>query len=443
MDQEPQRLIAPERLKKFKLPLLLLLVILIGAIGYYFYVSYVPPVNHLIEGVPYYGVYNLYPDFTSAAISITTVLRNYNDERVEFKELKSEFPDSRHRDEDSLSNFQKSLKFFEAQGYNTFSIKLLDDKYKDNKIDEIKKFIKKDIPVIVIQQKRLDTKESDLERSGWRVVIGVFDDKKEIIVHDASLGNNYVFSYSDFEKLFFPGASRMLAVWPKDDLAQSLPRPGNNLPYPERSTVMENSYDIIGAAGRARAAVAAADALCSSIAYSNEPTPEQVSEFIRLNKESIKYRDEVINNPIFKDMPAFFQFRNKFYRARSLMRIGEVSRARDILINELIPVNNNLDVPAEGFEPTGDFYEVTADAARYAKVINGQMPAVYEVLMVSYRYEGKYQEAINAYMPYLKLDPSDEDALKNLALLRDELRDPTLRKIPKGIKCMGGKSVIR
>src|SRR3989344_3489974 len=149
-----------------------LVAILIGFVGLYFYFYYEPRVNHLVEGVPYYGVYNLYPDYTSAAISIATILRYYNDERVSFGDLKNEFSDSRQREEDDLSNFQKALRFLETQGYNTFSIKLLDDKYKDRKINEIKKYIQKDIPVIVIQQKRLDTKESDIEKSGWRVVIG-------------------------------------------------------------------------------------------------------------------------------------------------------------------------------------------------------------------------------------------------------------------------------
>src|SRR3989344_4961518 len=166
MDQESQGIKYP------KILLLSLLVILIGAFGYYFYTSYESPVNHLIEGVPYYGVYNLYPDFTSSSISIATVLRYYHDERISFGDLKKKFPDSRH-DTDDLSHFRNALSFFETQGYNTFSLGLA------SKIDDIEKF-------------------------GWRVVIGVFDDKKEVIVHDASLGNNYVFSYSDFEKLFIP-----------------------------------------------------------------------------------------------------------------------------------------------------------------------------------------------------------------------------------------------
>ena len=433
MDQESQRTKYP------KVLLLFLLIVLVGAVGYYFYTSYEPPVNHLIEGVPYYGVYNLYPDFTSSATSIAIILRYYNDERVSFGELKNNFPDSRH-DTDDLSHFRNSLSFFETQGYNTFSLGLASKKGKE--INEIKKYINKDIPVIVIQQKRLDTKNDDIERFGWRVVIGVFDDKKEIIVHDASLGNNYVFSYADFEKLFIPGARRMLAVWPKDELAQSLSKPGNDQPYPEKSLVAEGFYDIIGAAGRARAAAAAADALCSSIDYDDDPTPEQVSEFIRFHKESIKHRDEVINNPVFKDMLSIFQFRNKFWKARSLVRIGEISKAREILLNELIPANKNLNETTEGFELEVDLSEAT-ESSRYSKVIDGQMPAIYEVLMVSYRYEGKYKEAIDAYMPYFLLDPNDEDALKNLALLRDELRDPSLRKIPKGVKCMGGRSVIK
>ena len=433
MDQESQGIKYP------KILLLSLLVILIGAFGYYFYTSYESPVNHLIEGVPYYGVYNLYPDFTSSSISIATVLRYYHDERISFGDLKKKFPDSRH-DTDDLSHFRNALSFFETQGYNTFSLGLASKKGKE--INEIKKYINKDIPVIVIQQKRLDTKNDDIERFGWRVVIGVFDDKKEIIVHDASLGNNYVFSYADFEKLFIPGARRMLAVWPKDELAQSLSKPGNDQPYPEKSLVAEGFYDIIGAAGRARAAAAAADALCSSIDYDDDPTPEQVSEFIRFHKESIKHRDEVINNPVFKDMLSIFQFRNKFWKARSLVRIGEISKAREILLNELIPANKNLNETTEGFELEVDLSEAT-ESSRYSKVIDGQMPAIYEVLMVSYRYEGKYKEAIDAYMPYFLLDPNDEDALKNLALLRDELRDPSLRKIPKGVKCMGGRSMIK
>ena len=73
-----------------RIVLWLFLAISIGAIGFYFYTSYEPSVNHLIDGVPYYGVYNLYPDFTSSAISVATILRYYNDERVPFNELKNE-----------------------------------------------------------------------------------------------------------------------------------------------------------------------------------------------------------------------------------------------------------------------------------------------------------------------------------------------------------------
>src|SRR3989344_2666478 len=282
MDQESQRTKYP------KVLLLFLLIVLVGAVGYYFYTSYYnPPVNHLIDGVPYYGVYNLYPDFTSSATSIATILRYYNDERVSFSELKNNFPDSRH-DTDDLSHFRNSLSFFETQGYNTFSLGLASKKGKE--INEIKKYINKDIPVIVIQQKRLDTKNDDIERFGWRVVIGVFDDKKEIIVYDAYLGNNYKLSYNDFEKLFIPGASRMLVAWPKDALAQSLPKPGNGLPYSERPTGMDNAYNAIGAAGRARTTAAASVTLCKNA--QPDPTQDQISEFIRLNKESIQYRDE-------------------------------------------------------------------------------------------------------------------------------------------------------
>ncbi|OGF70161.1 hypothetical protein A3H65_02300 [Candidatus Giovannonibacteria bacterium RIFCSPLOWO2_02_FULL_45_14] len=417
-----------------RIVLWLLLAILIGAIGFYFYTSYESPVNHLIEGVPYYGVYNLYPDYASAAISVATVLRFYSDERVSFSDLKDMFPDARHKEEDDLSNSQKALEFFETQGYNAFSIKLLDDEYKDNKVKEIKKYIKKDVPVIVIQQKRLDTKESDIEKSGWRVVIGVFDDKKEIIVHDASLGNNYVFSFDDFEKLFFPGASRMIAVWPDELLAKSLLKSEKPEPYPTRSAIMDNGYAIIGEAGRARAASATADAFCREL--SDTPTSEQVNKYIEFTKESIRYRDEVLNNPAFELMPPLFQFRNKLWRAKSLMHIGEVSKARDIFINELLPVNKDLDRAVEGFEFISDSSTADSESRRSEQIINGQMPYLYEMIMRTYQYEGRYDEAIAAYQPYLKMDPTNEYVLRTLSDLRDH-------KIPRTIKCMGGKSVIK
>src|SRR3989337_2883090 len=94
-----------------RIVLWLLLAILIGAIGFYFYTSYESPVNHLIEGVPYYGVYNLYPDYASAAISVATVLRFYSDERVSFSDLKDMFPDARHKEEDDLCLASGNISF--------------------------------------------------------------------------------------------------------------------------------------------------------------------------------------------------------------------------------------------------------------------------------------------------------------------------------------------
>jgi tetratricopeptide (TPR) repeat protein len=430
MDRESQGITYP------KVILLSLLIVLIGAFGYYFYISYESPVNHLIEGVPYYGIFNLYAEYPTTVTSIATVLRYHNDERVSFGELKSEFPGPRQRDDDDEeSSFQKSLRFFEEQGYETFSINLASKQGKE--INEIKKYINQDVPVIVIQQKRLDTKNDDIEKFGWRVVIGIFDNRKKVIVHDAYLGNNYELSYGDFEKLFVPGASRMLAVWPRDALAQSLPKPGNGQPYKERPMVMDEAYNAIGAAGRARTLAAASDTLCENAG--STPTLDQISAYIKLNKESIRYRDEAINNPAFKMLPPIVQFHNNLWKAKSFIRIGEITRAREILINELIPVNSGLDKTAEGFE----FMDTISDTTsiRSDKLVDGQMPYVYELLMHTYRYEGRYKEAIEAYAPYFKLNPNDEYALNILSELRVGLSDPSMRKIPNSLRCNGGIGV--
>ena len=103
----------------------------------------------------------------------------------------------------------------------------------------------------------------------------------------------------------------------------------------------------------------------------------------------------------------------------------------------------DLDKLVEGFTFIEEDLLSSEDTSRVSQVINGQMPYVYELLMITYAYEGKYKEAIDAYMPYFKLDPDSKDAQKILSGLRDKLRDPKLRNIPRGVKCMGGRSMIK
>lgn len=72
----------------------------------------------------------------------------------------------------------------------------LEAKYKSKTIEEIKDLLKKDIPVIAIQNYSLT-----ITKSHARVIIGYDDENQEIITNDPTAGEDYRISYADFLSL--------------------------------------------------------------------------------------------------------------------------------------------------------------------------------------------------------------------------------------------------
>lgn len=316
--------------KGLKIFLCVLAVIIIGAgLVFYFFLKNANnnnevkgEINYLIPGVPYHGFYDHFFDADSLVVSsVADVLGYWGDERFNIQDLISYFPDSLNRDNTVTTTVYTSLNiqsFFENNGYETY--RWASDKA-GGELNEIKKFVNlsKKIPVIVYQ-KRSD--DSDHMAVGFRVVIGIFDNTEKIIVHDHDYGNNYEISYQNFEKMFQPNARAILAVWPSNELAAQLSKPTHSSAYPPRLKVMDEMGNLL---------IKGADA----IGFWRQ----------RNYQRAITLEEEFVNDPKFNDFSPAHRIRFYTFLSRLYLSIGNIEKAKEVLINKVGPINNNLSLP--------------------------------------------------------------------------------------------------
>ena len=90
--------------------------------------------------------------------------------------------------EDGSSSVYRMIKYARDLGFEA--------KYNYMTIEEIKYLLKKDIPVIAVQNYSLT-----LPYSHARVIIGFDEEKQEVISNDPTAGKDYIIPYSDFTAL--------------------------------------------------------------------------------------------------------------------------------------------------------------------------------------------------------------------------------------------------
>jgi len=211
--------------KQITLLAVVVFIILLFLAGFYYY-SQLKAVNYLIPGVPYYGMTGLF--FLNANSSIIAssldILNYWGDKGTGYKDLRTMFPP------DLPVKMTAVKKFFEDNGYQTY---LSNFTQKGKGIDEIKKYVNPEskIPVIVFQKRSADPNSPS---SGSRVIIGVFDKDKKVVVQDQLFGHNYEISYSDFEKMISDKSS-ILAIWPSDKIKGTIAGPNYNQTYAPRT----------------------------------------------------------------------------------------------------------------------------------------------------------------------------------------------------------------
>lgn len=307
-------------MSKKQIATIILAVSLILLGGVWFYYSRVLTVNYLIPSVPYNGIQNLFFQGANAPAIASTmdILGYWGDERFKIADLKEKFFSI------STSSPPYSIKiFFEENGYEIYQGS---SSYLDGEIKEIKKFVnsKEKIPVIVFQKNHLDSKASLLVS---RVVIGVFDNEKKVVVHDNLLGNNYEISYEDFRKMFKPNTRVILAIWPSEKIKGIIKGPNYNLPYPERT----EATDKLGHLLTSKAS--------EIVLYRSSGNFE---------KDLALYK-EFVDDPNFEYSPPAFRVSILSAFARTYINLKQYDEAIKIINERVLPLNQNLNKAPEGW----------------------------------------------------------------------------------------------
>jgi tetratricopeptide (TPR) repeat protein len=283
-------------------------------IGGWFYYSYFLSINYLIPGVPYNGIYNLFfQNANSPEISsVMDILGYWGDERFTLADLRQKF----------LRPATSTIKgFFEENGYETY---LWNSFESGGEIKEIKKFVNKDkkTPVIVFQKRSLNSSSI-----GPRVVIGIFDNEKKVVVHDNLLGNNYKISYQDFEKMFTNNSRAILAVWPSDAIKGLIKGPDYTKPYPARLEAMDKLMPVL-----------------ISLSEASRYRFEEAT----IEKSIAAYK-EAIENPNFQYFPQAFQVDILSEYANNYIRLKRFDDAIKIINEQILPINKNLSEAPAGW----------------------------------------------------------------------------------------------
>lgn len=105
-------------------------------------------------------------------------------------------------------------------------------------IQNIKKYICEDIPVLVVNS------ITSMNNSGhFRLVIGYDDTKEEIICHDPALGNNYIMTYKEFSGVWDFYHYWMMAPYPSN--YKKIISSGKKEPYRERTDNMNGKVYMV------------------------------------------------------------------------------------------------------------------------------------------------------------------------------------------------------
>lgn len=207
--------------KKLVITFVAILLVCAGALAYYMGGE---QREHLIKGVPYWGIYTGTEMNSSHAFAVYTLLQYWGDNRFTPLEIAQLFPS-----ELSGSGEVTIGDFFRDNGYNVENIT-------SNTASQISEYIEKDIPLIA--PLRLTPTDSQ-DTATYRVVFGYSNKKDALTVHDNLYGNNLEISYEEYGRMRFNMAP-LIVVTPSEELKASLTGPDTSLEYPARKESMDS-----------------------------------------------------------------------------------------------------------------------------------------------------------------------------------------------------------
>jgi hypothetical protein len=342
--------------------------------------------EHLIAGVPYWGIYTGSELSSAQAFAVQTILQYWGDDRFTATDISLAFP-SEFWNQTSTTSMSD---FFIENGYEVTSVPHTDPR-------DLKEFIDNDIPVISVL---LLTPNYENKSIGMdRVVIGYSDREQKVIVHDNQFGNNYEISYDDYATMR-NGFSAALVVKPSPALAATLTPPDRSQPYPPRSTAMNSESTQRITIGWVEIGV----------------LRQQIDESL-VAADMARVWESILAEPDFSTLHPAAQMYAPFMLARLYTKYLEKHQeAITLLDDKVIPL-----LETDFSEPYGDWGR-TIPKEIYEWPLWTSQPFV--LLGLANERLGDLDAARDAYQKAVEANPTDQDAQSRL--LMSQLGQPTI-----------------
>jgi len=346
--------------------IIILLIAIISISIYNTYLGVPKKINYLVPHVPYHGIYNHINGFySSPTLATLTILEYYGDKRYTVRQLleRLEF-----QTQGNPSYIQNLAQFFKENGYEI----AFGDPSKTS-LEQIKEYInpQKKIPVMILAKRSEDPLTKHTQEQ--RVVIGVLDDQKKLIVHDIAFGNNYALSYDDFQKTYVPNS--ILAVWPSQDLGSQISGINANYMYPPRLRAM----DIVGPLFIERM-----DAAYLAIIDKNY-------------EEALALFNKIVQDPRFNNIHPVMQLVIYFGLASVLESMEKTDELIALMNDKSLPINHDLDKNYDGWK-----YDLKTEFPTLQKP---EFSLPYIVLSNAYTRKGDLKKAREYYDKAFDLHP--------------------------------------
>lgn len=347
--------------------------------------------NYIIPGVPYVGIYNqkdrqgyINNDAVAAAVSVSEY---WNPGKTNFAEANSFF----RREPGTYINFQKIGDYFEKfGGYNVSQEKL--------GIGELKKYINsnKKTPLILFLPIS-ENQPLEIWYHPAKVLIGINEPERKLIMHDFWLGNNLEISFDDFNKLWErmrPDERNMYLVVRPENYKGILDVGGVSQSYKPRTETMQTAGDMF-----------------------QNFVLAQGAQSQKMNDKAIEYFLEIKSDPNFEmHFPPTFKVYLYYEMAEAYLALKNFDSAIEAA-NQAIEINHDLD------KPSGDWPGTIHVLNKPSLIDRASGP--YRVLGDVYRQQKDFAKAKENYLKALDIMPANEEALQGLKLVELELAKGT------------------
>lgn len=340
--------------------------------------------DYIIQGVPYKGLYNHKGDNNRIAgdvsAAVASLLEYWNPGQIKPLEVSSCFHGLQFA---SMLEIRGCITKF--GDYDIQKVHLNND--------ELKKYVNSEAktPLLFFLPVSLD-QPLDVTYIPAKLLIGIEESQKKVILHDFWFGNNYEVSFDDFNKLWEKTRPNFrntyLAVQPKDWLNKLKEINSRKIAaYPSRTSIMDQAHGM----------------------FQNYALGFGAQKG-GMNDVAQKYYSDVLNDPKFEDyFPPFFKVNTFTKLAAVELAQGNLDQAL-VHATKAVELNHDLEEPFKDWPGYG--------IGKNKKGNRGVASGAYKILGDIYQKQKKYQLAIDNYQKTLNIHPGNAGAKVGLEQAR-------------------------